>query len=323
MNKDNRKIKITRPEGCTLRNDFDKVFLNRHGYYELKEKNTQQERKQNFEEHYFQEYKGATYEKQYPADELAFIINKIEERAYVIEHNLQIQKGQSKTGYTLLDIGCGEGFLLQYFHDRGVKVKGIDCGSYALEHFHPDMLQYFEKGDMETLLPRIAERGEKYDVVNMDRVLDMVQDADECLDMAAAVMDEHSILIIKVANNYSYLQQMLLQTGELQTDYWLDAPDHTAYFNREGMVHLLEAHGFTCMDFYGDTFVDFQLLNPQTNYYERPETGKMAHRTAVRLENLFHETSMERTVEIYRLLGEMGFGREIVGVFRKNNNIGI
>lgn len=47
MNKDNRKNKIIRPEGCTLRNDFDKVFLNRHGYYELKEKNTQQERKQN------------------------------------------------------------------------------------------------------------------------------------------------------------------------------------------------------------------------------------------------------------------------------------
>lgn len=58
--------------------------------------------------------------------------------------------------------------LLQHFHDRGIKVKGIDCGSYALEHFHPDMLQYFEKGDMETLLPRMAERG-GYDVVNMDK----------------------------------------------------------------------------------------------------------------------------------------------------------
>lgn len=44
MKKDNRKNKIIRPVGCTLRNDFDKVFLNRHGYYELKEKNTQQER---------------------------------------------------------------------------------------------------------------------------------------------------------------------------------------------------------------------------------------------------------------------------------------
>ena len=43
MKKDNRKNKIIRPVGCTLRNDFDKVFLNGHGYYELKEKNTQQE----------------------------------------------------------------------------------------------------------------------------------------------------------------------------------------------------------------------------------------------------------------------------------------
>ena len=31
-----------------------------------------------------------------------------------------------------------------------------------------------------------------------------------------------------------------------------------------------------------------------TNYYERPETGKVAHQTFVRLANLFHESSMER-----------------------------
>ena len=56
---------------------------------------------------------------------------------------------------------------------------------------------------------------------------------------------------------------------------------------------------------------------PLTNYYEHPETGKISHQTAVRLENLLHETSMERTVEIYRMLGDMGFGREIVGIFGK------
>ena len=56
---------------------------------------------------------------------------------------------------------------------------------------------------------------------------------------------------------------------------------------------------------------------PVFNYYEKPETGHAAHQTAVRMENLLHEISPERTVEVYRLLGEMGFGREIVGVFRK------
>ena len=302
--------------------DFEKkdvyksVYLNKYGYYELRRQNTREERNANFEDHYFQEYSGATYEKvEYPPEELKFLNNQIEERAYVIEQNLA--KTSVGGDYSLLDIGCGEGFLLQYFHDKGKKVKGIDIGSYALEHFHPDMIPFFEKGDMETLLPVMAERGETYDVVNVDRVLDMVDDIDVCLNKIKGIMSERSILVIKVANNYSNLQRMLLQKGEMKEEYWLDDPDHTGYFNREGMIARLEANGFECMDFYGDTFVDFQLVNPFTNYYEKPETGKEAHKTAVCLENLFHDISMERAVEIYRMLGDMGFGREIVGIFRK------
>ena len=307
---------IKLPDGWEYKDNFEKVFLNKHGYYELREKNPRDERKTYFEDSYFQEYSGATYEKvEYPPEELKFLNNQIEERAYVIEQNL------AKTGvsgdYSLLDIGCGEGFLLQYFHDKGKKVKGIDIGSYALEHFHPDLLPFFEKGDMETLLPVMAERGEIYDVINVDRVLDMVDDIDVCLDRIKGIMSENSILVIKVANNYSNLQRMLLEKGEMKEEYWLDDPDHTGYFNREGMIARLEANGFERMDFYGDTFVDFQLVNPFSNYYEKPETGKAAHKTAVCLENMLHDISMERTVEIYRMLGDMGFGREIVGVFKK------
>ena len=125
------------------------------------------------------------------------------------------------------------------------------------------------------------------------------------------------IMVIKVATNYSTLPRMLLADGEMKEEYWLDDPDHTGYFNREGLIALMEDHGMECLDFYGDTFVDLQLLNPYSNYYEKPKTGHAAHQAAVRMENLLHEISPERTVEVYRLLGEMGFGREIVGVFRK------
>lgn len=254
---------------------------------------------------------------EYPPEELRFLHNQIEKRAYVIEQNLA-KMGKGKA-YSLLDIGCGKGFLLQFFHDRGKRVKGIDIGSYALSHFHPEMLPFFEQGDMEALLPAMAKRGEIFDVVNMDRVLDMVDDVDVCLDKIKEIMSDQSILVIKVANNYSGLQRMLLQKGEMKEEYWLDDPDHTGYFNREGMIARLSANGFECLDFYGDTFVDFQLVNPFSNYYEKPETGKAAHKTSVCLENLFHDISMERTVEVYRMLGDMGFGREIVGVFKKTN----
>ena len=307
---------IKRPEGWKLKDDFKPVFLNQYGYYELRKQNTAEERGRNFEESYFQEYAGHTYAKEYPPEELLSIRNMIEERAYVIEQNLSATGGLKEGKYTLLDIGCGEGFLLQYFHDKGVKVKGIDFGSYALSHFHPEMLAFFEQGDMHTLLPQMAQRGERYDVVNMDRVLDMVPDAGVSLETVKEVMTDESILVIKVANNYSYLQQMLMQSGELTQEYWLDDPDHTGYFNREGMINLLADHGFECIDFYADTFVELNLLNPLTNYYERPEAGKAAHQTSVRIGNLFHEISMERTVAIYRMLADMGFGREIIGVFR-------
>ncbi len=296
---------------------YKPVFLNQYGYYELRKQNTKAERDANFEEHYFQEYSGATYEKDaYPPEELRYQRCQIEERAYVIGQNLE-KLGKSADGYSLVDIGCGEGYLLRYFHDKGNRVKGVDIGSYALEHFHPELLPFFEKGDMETVLPRMAARGESFDVVNMDRVLDMVDDIDLCLDRVKAVMGPQSILVVKVANNYSKLQRLLLEKGDLKEEYWLDDPDHPAYFNREGLIARLEANGFECMDFYGDTFVDFQLANPFSNYYEKPETGKAAHKATVCLETLFHDISMERTVEIFRMLGDMGFGREIVGIFRK------
>lgn len=309
--------KIKRPESWKLEDNFESVFLNRYGYYELRKQNTAEERSKDFEESYFQEYKGYSYAKEYPPEELLSIKNMIEEKAYIIEQNLSATGSLKKGKYSLLDIGCGEGFLLQYFHDKGIKVKGIDLGSYALSHFHPEMLAFFEQGDMHTLLPQMAERGETYDVVNTDRALDMVPDAGASVEAIKKIMTDESILVIKVANNYSYLQQMLMQSGELTQEYWLDDPGHTGYFNREGMVNLLADHGFQCIDFYADTFVDFNLLNPLTNYYEHPEVGKAAHQMSVRIGNLLHEISMERTVAIYRMLADMGFGREITGIFRK------
>ena len=310
------EITVKMPDGWERKDIFEAVYLNQYGYYELREKTAKEERDDNFREQYFQNYSGATYAKEYPEEELAFIQSKIEERAYIIEQNLGENGMPQAHRYSVLDIGCGEGFLLKHFYQKGVTVKGIDIGNYALGAFHPELLPFFEQGDMESLLPKMASHGEKYDVINIDRVLDMVDDPGRCLELIKGIMKENSILVIKVANNYSFLQQMLMRSGELKQEYWLDAPDHTGYFNREGMINLLEAYGFECMDFYGDTFVDFNLLNPLTNYYERPETGKAAHNMAVRLETLLHEISVEGTVEIYRILGKMGFGREIAGVFR-------
>jgi L-fucose mutarotase/ribose pyranase (RbsD/FucU family) len=33
---------------------------------------------------------------------------------------------------------------------------------------------------------------------------------------------------------------------------------------------------------------------------------------------MFHEISPEKSLELFRILGDMGFGREIIGVFKKD-----
>lgn len=310
---------IKQPEGWEMKDIFEKVALNQYGYYQLRTINSEEERKRRFEESYFQEYAGSTYAKEYEEDELKYIRTQLGGKAIVIEENLKKTGFLPEKKYSPLDLGCGEGFLLKFFRERGAVVKGIDFGSYAVESHNPEVMDAFVQGDLEELLPIMAEKGEKYNVINMDRVLDMVIDPQSCLQKIKRLMDKDSILLIKVANNYSYLQQMLLRSGELTKEYWLDDPDHTGYFNREGLIRLAEAQGYECLDFYADTFVDLHLLNPLTNYYEKPETGKQSHKATVRLENLLFEISPERMVEIARSLSEMGFGREIIGVFRRKD----
>lgn len=109
------KVQNKFSEGWEMKDIFEEVFLNRYGYYELREKNSQEQRRQNFEENYFQNYSGSTYAKEYSPEELLFTQNKIAERYMLINQNFQALWGTVPSNYSLLDIGCGEGFLMQYF----------------------------------------------------------------------------------------------------------------------------------------------------------------------------------------------------------------
>lgn len=74
--------------------------------------------------------------------------------------------------------------------------------------------------------------------------------------------------------------------------------------------------GYDCIDFYGESFIDFNLINPRTNYYENPECGKDDYKARIQLETMLHNISVKKSLEVYKLLADMGFGREIIGVFK-------
>lgn len=131
---------------------------------------------------------------------------------------------------------------------------------------------------------------------------------------------------INVSNNYSMLQLKLLRDKKIEKDYWLDIEGHPSYFNPEGLKNLCETVGLERIGVYGESFVDFNLINPDTNYYENPSVGKNCYKARNYLDNWMMDISIEKTVEINKLLGEMGFGRTTTGIFRikryENNSVG-
>lgn len=300
-----------------LKDDYEKVYLNKYGYYELKSKVSSEERKDVFENQYFQD-SMSSYETQYSKEEEEFIQIKLKQKQYIIEKNLK-QKSPEKP-VAFLDVGCGEGFALSYFNKCGYEVTGIDFSQWAVKHHNPEMLKFLLQGDCVEILPQLKKENKGYDIINMDSSLDMMVNPRKVVELCKDIINPDGIMCIKVANNYSMLQTKLLEEGKLKKEYWLDDPGHPSYFNRLGLIAFFKDCGFDCVDFYGESFIDLNLLNVNTNYYENPSVGKSCFNAKMELEKLMHNVSLEKTMQVYGLLGEMDLGREMIGVFRKRGS---
>jgi len=292
---------------------YDKVFLNEYGFYELKKKPSLSSMKKDFEDTYYQESKG-NYEQQYSEEEKRFFESKYRQKKRIIELHSHFLEKQKKS---ILDIGCGEGYLLKYFYEYGYEVFGIDFSRHGIANNNPDMLPFFCQGDCVVELKKMADAGKKFDVVNLDQSLDMMLEPKIVLSLCKNILEDDGVLMIKVANNYSVLQEYLLKTQKVDSEFWLDEEGHPYYFNKDGLIRFLAEAGYRCENVYGESFIDFNLLNEKTNYCRDKSVGKSCYQARIELELLMEHLSEEKTLEIFRLLGEMGLGREIMGVFKK------
>lgn len=295
--------------------EFKEVFLNKYGYYELVNPPTVEERRQVFEQEYFQN-SMSSYEQSYTEEEQLYFKNKLIQKEMMLKKHFPENKGK----FSVLDIGCGEGFALAFFYERGYEVTGIDFSIYGVQHHNPQVADKVIQGDSEEIIPKLIEEGKRYDVINMDSVLDMMINPCHIITLCKKILSEDGVMLIKVANNYSILQKRLLEKQKLTDTHWLDREGHPSYFNRVGLINMMDDYGYECIDSYGESFIDFNLLNDLTNYYEKKDTGKSCYWAKVELENLMHEISPEKTLQVFSLLGEMGLGRELIGIFRQKRD---
>lgn len=293
--------------------EFKEVFLNKFGFYELKNKPTVEERKQVFENEYYQEGLSISYEKTYSEEQLKNTDYKLQQREIMIRKNMDVFKDR----LTILDIGCGEGFFVSYFNKKGHEVYGIDYSIYGVRTQNPHIENLVFQGDSSEVLRQFIKQNKKFDIINMDSVLDMMVNPKETLALCRELLSDEGLFIVKVANNYSELQRYLLKNKKLSKEFWLDNPGHPYYFSKEGFEKFFNDNSFRQVDIYGESFIEFNLFNDLTNYYEHPEVGKACYNARVQGENYLYDISFEKVMEIQHTFGEMGIGRELIGIYKK------
>lgn len=281
------------------------------GYFEANPKPSPAELSDYYAKKYYQN-EQAGYAHRYDAEELEGIFSHLKLKLALIEQFLPPGANRS-----LLDIGCGEGFTLPFFAERGWEVLGLDFSDHAIRHHNPDYVDQFIAGDFRPVLQSFEAERRQFGVLWLDNVLEHVLDPRELLQQCLTVTRPGGLIMIDVPNDFSALQEAARASGAIDRDFWVVLPDHLSYFNAAGLRNLAAAVGWEHCRTISDFPIDFNLLHPTANYVMDRSVGKAAHRQRIRLTNLFGRISVEKTVALYAALADMGLGRSINAVFRK------
>ena len=96
----------------------------------------------------------------------------------------------------VLDIGCNDGSLLNYFADKGAKTVGVEPTSAALDSKHRTFNSFFDKLTAETLLKEFGS----FDVITFTNVFAHIEDLSGLLENLRPLLNEKSAIIIE--NHY-------------------------------------------------------------------------------------------------------------------------
>jgi len=71
-----------------------------------------------------------------------------------------------------IDIGCGEGFVLQAAQKAGILAHGCDFSDFGIQRFHPHLLPSFESGNAVEILHRLKAEKQEFDFCSSINVLE-------------------------------------------------------------------------------------------------------------------------------------------------------
>jgi len=136
----------------------------------------------------------------------------------------------------VLDIGCGDGYFLNYLKQKGWQVRGVEISEFAAQKIK-------EKYDIDIFCGELSQAGypeEYFDVVSLFEVLEHLPDPSGTLLEVQRIIKKTGLLIMTVPN-FDSLQRLLF--GK----YWhiIDPPRHLFYFSRTTLDNILKKSNFS------------------------------------------------------------------------------
>lgn len=280
--------------------------LHRHplGFWQVRDIPTADELSAYYAERYYQSEKG-NYRASYSQKELDWFHVKLEQKLAAVS-NL---RGQNPGSF--LDVGCGEGFAMSFFHSLGWRVSGMDYSSAGIERMNPDMGEFLTTGNVFSSLDREIASGHSYDLVWLSNVLEHVTDPEALLNRLRRLIRPDGVLVVTVPNDGTELHEHLFEREQIPERFWIAIPDHLAYFDSASLKTTTEACGWSCERLVADFPIDWFLTHPASNYVIDRSQGASAHQSRIDLDLLIGLHPPNVVNAFYESMASVGMGRQI------------
>jgi 2-polyprenyl-3-methyl-5-hydroxy-6-metoxy-1,4-benzoquinol methylase len=281
------------------------------GYWEIENKPTTQELQKFYAEKYYQEGLGS-YAPEYTNDELNYFNAKLEQRSAVLHRYILSVNDTPR----FLDVGCGEGYTLEFFRRKGWIITGFDFSRAGIESKNPACIDALVTGDIFNLLEAEVQAEKNYDVVWLQNVLEHVIDPLALLKSLRTLVKSGGMAVVTVPNDCSIAQNELLILGHIEQAFWVSPPEHLSYFDSKSLISISNATGWDVCEILADFPVDWFLFNQKSNYVHDNLHGKSAHKARMQIENMIQKQPLVDVVSFYSALAKIGLGRNITAFLR-------
>jgi len=215
---------------------------------------------------------------------------------------------------TLLDVGCGEGFALNWFSKNGWKVKGLDYSTAGISAIHPHMLPFLTAGDVMENLRDLGDSNLHFDLVWLTNVLEHVPDPQDLLISLKKVVSDKGVAVVSVPNDGTHWQEFLYKSQMITERNWITIPDHLAYFDKDSLRNTAESAGWTCKHLFSDFPIDWFLANSHSNYYLDRTKGSTAHAARITIDAALDKCPIEDVNRFYEAMADVGMGRVLTAI---------